>query len=182
MISGSPQFRILESSDENAPVYVFYEQGDLEEDLARIESDCGTRRRFRTFDDVRVVHDGEVVFSLISGRASIVRRTHEGFLLTQNYVTIVPSKTINPHYLVYLLNESPQIRRQLRVGLQGSQVLKYTIRQLKFLSLAALPTMHKQELIGSLYFDQLHLTALKHRSAENATTLVLCSMREVVER
>lgn len=181
-MSGSPQFRIAESSDETAPAYVFYEQADLDDDLAQVVSARETRRQVRTFDSVRVVNESDIVFSLISGQASIVGRVHDGYLLTQNYVKIVPSAAINPRYLVYLLNEGSHIRRQLRLGLQGSQVLKYTIKQLNTLNLPTLPQIEKQELVGNLYFDQLHLSALQHRVAENMTSLVFAAMRRAVEQ
>ena len=163
-MSGSPQFRIAESSDETAPAYVFYEQADLDDDLAQVVSARETRRQVRTFDSVRVVNESD------------------GYLLTQNYVKIVPSAAINPRYLVYLLNEGSHIRRQLRLGLQGSQVLKYTIKQLNTLNLPTLPQIEKQELVGNLYFDQLHLGALQHRVAENMTSLVFAAMGRAVEQ
>ena len=36
-LSGSPQFRILESTDEHAPIYRLYSQNDLLNDLSGIE-------------------------------------------------------------------------------------------------------------------------------------------------
>lgn len=40
----------------------------------------------RTNDKVRILFDGDLVFSLISGKAGIVRKKHEGYLYTQNYI------------------------------------------------------------------------------------------------
>ncbi|RBP65322.1 hypothetical protein DES36_10759 [Alkalibaculum bacchi] len=45
------------------------------------------------------------------------------------------------------------------MGLQGSRVLKYTLKQVKELELPDLPAIEKQELIGELYFNQLRLEA-----------------------
>ncbi|MOA57682.1 hypothetical protein D3C78_1819070 [compost metagenome] len=64
------------------------------------------------------------------------------------------------------------------MGLQGSQVLKYTLKQVKQLELPDLPTIEKQSMIGELYFNQLRLEALRNRVANSETTIVLEKLRE----
>lgn len=179
LISGTPQFRIAEDRSDIAPVYVFYAQTDLEKDLRGLGSSDSARKQIRTFDKVKATAQGDVVFSLLSGTAAIVRAGHQGYLLTQNYSVLVPSSEVDARYLVYLLNENRQVRHQLYMGQQGSATMKYTLSQLNDLKLPSLPPRAKQELIGDLYFSQLRLEALRKRASESETALVLGTIGKV---
>lgn len=172
-ISGTPQFRIREEAGKSVPTYVFYTQADLEDDLKGQLTVTGMRKRVQTADEVITASTGDVVFSLLSGTAAFVQPAHQGYLLTQNYVRLVPPADLDSHYLVYLLNEDRGIRRQLYIGQQGSITMKYTLAQLKGLELPPLPTSVNQELIGDLYLSQLKLESLRKRAAELETALVL---------
>ena len=121
-------------------------------------------------------------FSLITGIATIVSKEHEGYLYTQNYVKLLPSHNIDSKFLVYLINESKTIKKQFMVGLQGSQVLKYTLKQLKELDMPKIPSVNKQKIIGQVYFNQLRLQALRNRVAELETTIRLAKLEEVMQR
>lgn len=177
-VSGTPQFRIVEDMSNSAPLYYFYSQADLEDDLNGIMSSNIPRKQIRTFDSVVSVTDGDVVFSLLSGTASVVQASHSGFLLTQNYVILVPSYRIDARYLVYLLNENRFIRSQLRKSQQGSVTQKYSLKQLKSLELPLLPHREKQGLIGEVYLSQIKLNALRKRASDLETALVLETIRE----
>ena len=177
-VSGTPQFRIEEDMSARAPLYAFYTQSDLEGDLKGMASPNVARKQVRTFDSVITASTGDVVFSLLSGTAALVRAEHSGYLLTQNYVVLVPSRAIDASYLVYLLNENSDVRRQLRMGQQGSSTQKFSIRQLRALELPALPSHEKQKLIGGLYLSQIRLHALRKRASDLETALVLEAIRE----
>ena len=179
VVSGTPQFRITEESGSTASTYAFYAQADLEEDLVGSHSADSTRKWIRTSDAVMTTSVGDVVFSLISGSSAIVGPGHEGCLLTQNYAKLVPSGEVEARYLVYLLNEDRGIRRQLRIGQQGSISKKYALGQLAALELPSLPSLERQALIGELYVGQLRLDSLRKRVSELETTLVLEAIREV---
>jgi hypothetical protein len=176
--SGTPQFRITESEDSAAPVYFFFGQSEMEDDLTGVETPSGTRKQIRTFDNVGTLESGDLVFSLISGRATIVRSCHEGYLYTQNYVKLLPIPVIDAGYLTYMLNEDANIKRQLQSSQQGSVTLKFTIRQLSDLVFPVLPSVEKQRVIGKLYFNQLRLAALKKKVATAETTLVIEKLKE----
>lgn len=184
LISGTPQFRIEEDTHESAPIYAVYSQTDLEDDLNGLVGKSGSiapsesKKRIRTSDIVVTALSGDTVFSLLSGTAAIVLPEHDGYLLTQNYVKLVTSNAIDSRYLVYLLNEDPTIRRQLRLGQQGSITMKFTVKQLKALELPTLPPMARQGIIGELYLNQLKLDALRKQVSERETTLVLAAIRE----
>jgi Type I restriction modification DNA specificity domain. len=177
-VSGSPQFRIKETSDEKAPLYSYYGQPNLEADLVGIDSNGIDDKQVRTFDKVNTLCQGDVVFSLISGKSTIVGVKHQGYLYTQNFVKLVDGKKIDSKYLVFLLNEDQSIKKQFQMGLQGSQVLKYTLKQVKELELPDLPKLDRQRMIGELYFNQLRLEALRTRAANSETTIVLEKIRE----
>lgn len=179
LVSGTPQFRIAEDSRLDAPVYRFYTQVDLENDLCGLSGSDEMRKQIRTSDAVSTTLTGDVVFSLLSGTAAVVQASHVGYLLTQNYVTLIPDTSIESTYLVYLLNEDRQIRRQLRQGQQGSATMKFTLKQISSLVLPKLPSLEKQASIGELYLNQLRLNALRKRASELETRLVLAAIREM---
>lgn len=174
---GSPQFRIEESMSQVAPVYKFYSQTDLEDDLKGVITKGQENKQIRTLDNVTTLNEGNVIFSLVSGFAAIVRSKHNGYLFTQNYVVLETSNELDRAFLVYLLNEDKIIARQLRMGLQGSMVLKYTVKQIRELKLPKLPSIEKQQLIGNIYLKQLHLQALQERVASNETILRLAKLQ-----
>jgi restriction endonuclease S subunit len=176
--SGTPQFRIKESLGFDAPAYFFFGQPEMEDDLTGIETHSGSRKQIRTSDNVGTLESGDLVFSLISGKATIVRGSHNGYLYTQNYVKLVPTPAIDDRYLVYMLNENADIKRQLQSGQQGSVTLKFTIRQLSDLIFPIPPPIEKQRVIGKLYFNQLRLTALKKRVAATETALIIEKLKE----
>ena len=73
--SGSPQFRIKQSTDTKAPVYTYYSQTDLFDDLSGIISnDDLIKKQIKTNDSVCILAESDLVFSLISGTAAIVRK------------------------------------------------------------------------------------------------------------
>lgn len=177
--SGSPQFRIQAEFDQVAPLYFFYGQNDIDNDLVGLDVDKSEQKSVRTFDQVVTVSEGDVVFSLVSGQATVVRKVHEGYLLTQNYVKINVNEELDSKYLTYILNEDNNIKKQLKLGLQGSQVLKYTLKQIKEIDMPTLPALGVQRLIGDVYFNQIHLQALKKQTADLETISALEKLRRI---
>lgn len=178
---GSPQFRIKETLAKEAPLYQMYSQLDLEEDLAGVVGDHQENKQVKTLDDVSTLKANDLVFSLISGKAALVSSKHAGYLYTQNYLILEPDERLDAKFLLYLLNEDKGIARQLWLGLQGSMVLKYTVKQIKDLKLPELPSLSKQAAIGQVYLKQKHLQAVKKRRADNELTLQLAKLEEVLK-
>jgi hypothetical protein len=176
--SGTPQFRIRETRASDAPTYLFYGQPEVEADLTGMTAGELPKKRIQTYDHVATIDPGDIVFSLISGRAAAARPCHRSYLLTQNYVRLTPSDEIDGRFLVYTLNEDPGVRRQLQSGQQGSATLKHTVRQLGSLVLQALPEREKQVAIAELYFSQLRLAALKRRVAAAETTILIEKLKK----
>lgn len=181
LVSGTPQFRIVEVSNPKAPVFTYYTQTDLNDDLVGIISSDVDNKQVRTNDKVSTLSTGDVLFSLITGKATIVRKEHEGYLYTQNYVKLLHAEDIDSKFLVYLMNESKAIRKQLMLGLQGSLVLKYTLTQLRDLEIKKIPSIDRQKIIGQVYFNQLRLKALRNRVAELEAKIRLAKLEEASE-
>lgn len=179
IMAGTPQFRIKESVTGTAPTYYSYGQQELENDLVGLELSDESAKTISTMDELSLVREGDILFSLISGRTTIVGKTHQGYMYTQNYVKLIPEDCVDSKYLVYLLNESMFIRKQWVKGLQGSAVLKHTVKQLRELELTELSSYEKQKIIGDIYFKQLRLRALKIRVADAERALTLEKLKEV---
>lgn len=177
-VSGTPQSRIAESQTQEATLYKLYGQGNLIEGLTGILNEVADNKQIQTLDDVNTLYFGDVIYSLISGSASIVIAPHEGYLYTQNYIKLLPKAHLDSKFLVYLLNENKSIQRQLKMGLQGTTILKYTLKQLKELQLPKLPSLKEQVIIGEIYFKQLRKQALQERVAKLETTILLASLEE----
>lgn len=176
--SGTPQFRIDESTDPSTPVYEYYTQTDLEADFWQVDTPS-PQKQVRTTHKVTTLNAGDTLFSLISGKAVRVQAIHTGRLYTQNYIKLTPKSGLDANYLVYLLNENTDITRQLGLSLQGSQVMKYTVKQLKELILPALPSLIKQRLIGEIYMNMQRIATLKKRVADYEHRLILEQLKGV---
>ena len=180
LFGGIPQFRIVETGSRRAPIYNIFGQNDLLEDLFGVNSPKMNSKVIRTTEQVTTLSTGNIIFSLISGTACIVSEKHKRYLYTQNYIKISPDSSIDPKFLIYLLNEEEMVRKQFHFGLQGSTTLKYTLKQLKGLELPMLPSLEKQRLIGDVYLKQLKVQALKCREAKEETKVVLYKLEEVM--
>lgn len=179
IMTGTPQFRIKESLSDTAPTYYFYGQQELENDIVNLELSKESPKSISTLDELNLVHEGDILFSLISGRTTIVNKKHQEYLFTQNYVKLIPKNVVDSKYLVYLLNESDLIRKQWSKGLQGSAVLKHTVKQLRELELPKMHSYEKQKIIGDIYFKQLRLQALKMRVADAEKLLTIEKLKGV---
>ncbi|MGY3724353.1 restriction endonuclease subunit S [Granulicatella balaenopterae] len=179
--AGSPQFRIKEHKGEGAKTYSYYSQTDIVNDLITIPFIEEDHKQVTTTGNVVLVEEGDLIFSLISGKCAIAQTYSSGYLLTQNYVKLRIKGGIDKKYLMYLINEDKKIARQFQASMQGSITMKYTVKQLRELDLKNLPSIEIQEKIGDIYTKQLRKQALKERLAKNETLLILEKLKEVNE-
>lgn len=178
--AGISRNRIEISNDLIAKLYILYGQNELYEDLLGIEREIINRTKIRTMRRVDVLHEGDLLFSTISGEASIVSKEHEGYLFSQNYIRMeLMNNSIDKKYIAFLINENTYIKKQFAQQLQGSQVIRYTLRLLKEIELPKLPPLIVQQIIGDIYFKELRLRALKQRVAERQCELNLTRLMEV---
>lgn len=81
--------------------------------------------------------------------------------------------------MAYLINENLSIKRQFKQNLQGSQVIRYSLKLLKEIALPELPPIEIQRVIGDIYFKQLLLRSLRQRVAENTYRLSIAMLQGV---
>ena len=166
--TGVSQYRLEESTSEDAVLYTLYGQNELYEDLTGVPGSMSDRKQIRTEYKGSTLKAGDLIFSTISGIATLVTSDHEGYLFTQNYVRMEPLNTpIDKKFMAYLINENSKIKRQFKQNLQGSQVVRYSLSLLKEIQLPKLPSIETQRIMGDIYFKQLRLRALKQRVADN---------------
>ncbi|MEF9921159.1 MAG: restriction endonuclease subunit S [Bacilli bacterium] len=177
-VSGTPQSRIFESSDNDAPIYMIYSQTDLRSDIHGVVLEGNESKSIRTLNDVNTLSTGDILFSLISGSAVIVSEEHNGYLFTQNYIKLLPKNNLDSKYIVYFLNMNKKIRKQLQSGLQGSTIMKYTLMQLKEIKISSIPSLTIQRNIGEIYFKQLRVQALRYRVANLETVKTMHLLEE----
>ena len=89
------------------------------------------------------------------------------------------SRLVDRKYMAYLINENPSIKRQFKQNLQGSQVIRYSLKLLKEIALPELPPIEIQRVIGDIYFKQLLLRSLRQRVAENTYRLSIAMLQGV---
>lgn len=176
--AGVAQHRINVSRDDKAPTYYYYTADDILTDLAGAESDPDLSKvtQVRTMDDMEPIKEGDLVFSLITGKAAIVSEQHSGFLITQNFVTLIPDESIDKKYLLFLLNETGVIEKHVL----GAK--KIAISQLMTLPLSGLPDLRKQREIGDIYLKQKHLTYLRSQILVLREQYVLEKLRQKIDK
>lgn len=74
---------------------------------------------------------------------------YKGLLLTNNFIKIQFSKEIDLHYMEWLLNEHPFIRRQIALFTEGSIISSLKLSSVKEIEII-LPSLQKQHLIGKV--------------------------------
>lgn len=177
-VSGSPQSRLFVSMNESDPSYCIYGQSELKADLVQSETSSNEGRQIRTPDKVMILSEGDIIFNLVSGEASVVGKKHVGYLQTQNFIKLIPNQDLDTHYLVFLLNQDHNIKRQLVSSLQGTMVIKYTLAQLKALIINKLPPIDEQRLIGRMYFNQIRLNWFRKQSADLKLKIAMNQLRK----
>lgn len=178
-VSGSPEFRIKESDDPRASVYKVYCQNDFDSDLNQIERIDNESNTIKTEDQVVTTKKGDIIFSLLNGKATRVNNYHKNYLIPRNFIKLIPKSDLDSNYLVYVLNQSPHIRKQLFKNLQGTAIHLYRISELKQINIGVLPKIDKQILVGKTYFQAMHLKALKQKVADLEFQATLRTMEDI---
>lgn len=176
---GSLQVRLDTTGLEDTKAYVLYNQQHHQLDGYEVIEETVDSRTVRTDREVTLLNEGDLLFSLLSGKAVLVRAEHAGFLYTQNYIKIDPIAKLDKAFLLYLINESSDIRRQFYQSLQGSEVLKYTVKQLKSLQLGPLPDLDMQVRLGQVYLDGLTLRYKRLSYAQGDFSLLTHLIKEI---
>ena len=178
--TGISQYRIEESNRSDAKIYTLYGQNELYEDLYGVPGAMSDRKQIKVdgMGPGAIAREGDLLFSTISGESTIVSAEHDGYVFTQNYARMEPmSRLVDRKYMAYLINENQSIKRQFKQNLQGSQVIRYSLKLLKEIALPELPSIEIQRVIGDIYFKQLLLRSLRQRVAENTYRISIAMLQ-----
>ena len=177
--AGSPQFRVKESQSKNARIYFYYTAESLRYDLYQEDENADPikTKQISTEDKVVEVSEGDLIFSLMSSQAAIAGKSHEGYLLTQNFVKIQPDEGISKSYLAYIINEDKVFRKSLDANQQGF-IPKITIRDLSESIVRTLPSIEKQKLIGDTYLKQKRLSYIRSKRMKLEDDYILELLKE----
>ena len=93
--TGISQYRIEESNSPDAKVYTLYGQNELYEDLYGVPGAMSDRKQIKVdgMGPGAIAKEGDLLFSTISGEATIVSAEHDGYVFTQNYARMEPMST-----------------------------------------------------------------------------------------
>ena len=149
--AGSHISRIQQSAD--GPAFRFYATEQfLVDDWQPAIVSTEKEQWVKTHQDVVITQKGDVVISLIYGKAVRVSTDNAGRILGNNYVKVgVDDSQINAAWFLWHFNESPEGRRQRIQATQGSTVVqRIAVNELKNFTVT-LPPLAQQKAMGGLY-------------------------------
>ncbi|WEV38160.1 hypothetical protein OZX58_05270 [Lactobacillus sp. ESL0680] len=169
--SGSLQSRLEVNNKSNTKSYFVYDRNCYLEDTFQSLTNNSKTKQIKTISDVVLVKQGDLIFNLQSGKAAIITQKHDKYILTQNFVKLIPRTSVSIEYILFLLNESKCFDRQIKKYLQGSIVFKYTTKILKEIIVPEL-SVENQKSIGKLYVDQLKQSNQLYKNILNRDRIV----------
>ncbi|GAB3803693.1 restriction endonuclease subunit S [Virgibacillus kimchii] len=158
-----------------------YSYEDLTHDLDGLflNSKSSNSKENESEKDSYLSKTGEVVFSFVSSKAAIVSDVNEGKVINQNFAKLlIEHENLDCSYLCYVLNESPSMKKQMAISMQGSTIRKLTPSILKALNIQ-LPSMEKQETIGRAYLNLKKRQALAKQQADLEEQLYLEVLKQL---
>lgn len=153
---------------------IAYSYEDLILDLDGLFLDSKTSASIHDNQEANYLSNvGEVVFSFVSSKASIVSEKNQGKIINQNFAKLIfDNDLLDSSYLCYALNESRAMKKQMAISMQGSTVPKLTPAILKELEIELL-SLEKQQVIGKAYFSLRKRQALAKKELELEQLLYL---------
>jgi len=146
--------------------YYLYSSEQFSVDLQeKLQVDESENKIIRTNKEVPVTREGMILISSIYNQAVIVKKAHEGYLLSSNYIIITMNPNVlDPKFFCYWFNESKETRKQILLNQQGSSVSRLSIREIKNFEIT-MPKIEIQKSIGQVYVLQARKTLLEQRKA-----------------
>lgn len=180
LIAGKPLQRISEGDSQNTITYKIYSQREHMKDLYESEKDY-TSDTISTSDEMVVVHTGDIVISLLSGTAAVVRDIHDEYALSHHFLRVsLQDKNIDSKYFMYWFNESSDAKKQkLELGQTNQTFTRYTKLQVEQTRVENIPKIKEQETIGNIYVKQLKLNELRNNVAQLHEKRVLYILKEL---
>lgn len=152
----------------------FYDPTDFRNDLNYATDYSG-----KESEDTANTHEGQMLFSIVNGNATIVSKQNAGKLIKDFFIKVeVDTEKIYPWYLCYLINESEEVKRAKYINNQGSTIARFTNRFFREIDLQ-LPDMDKQKSIGDLYKLALNKYYLEEQAAKNNRDMILNNLSKM---
>ena len=174
--AGSHISRILQSA--GGPAFRFYvTEQFLVDDWQSAIASAEKEQWVRTDQDVVLTQHGDIVISLIHGKAVRVSTDNAGRILGNNYVKVaVDDSQINATWFLWHFNESPEGRRQRSQATQGSTVVqRIAVNELKNFTVT-IPPLAQQNAMGGLYLatreQRFYQQRISTQSAHQTLTLL----------
>lgn len=102
-------------------------------------------------NDIVTTKEGDLIFSLLSGKATVINSNNSDLIVNQNYVIINPTTdNVDKEYLCYMINENESVRCQIERYNQNYSVKKFSLSLIKKIDIKLIE-LKKQRKIGSLY-------------------------------
>ncbi|CAI1186296.1 restriction endonuclease subunit S [Serratia fonticola] len=177
---GSHISRIKQNDSEKA--YRFYATWQfLKDSWQHNDSVHDKEQVVRPSQPVLYVQSGDVVISLIHGKAAQVSEQHAGRLLSNNYVRVkVDTQKVDPAWFIWHFNESVESRRQQALATQGSTfVQRLSISELRQFSVP-LPPLRRQQAIGGLYLAAIEKRHYQERLATLNEQQILSLLSDII--
>lgn len=182
--AGGLTSKIQISHSEKAPVFYIYNMDHLNSDLIQSddEDDLSRTSTISTVSEasrVETTCEGDLLYCLMNQTAAIVQKKHSGFILTPNFVRMTPKANVSKSYLLFLLNCSESIMKQINMGSGVSVAKRASLRSVLEAEIDPLPDLKTQEIVGNTYLQQMHLYYLRKKSNEDKNTFVVEALKKV---
>lgn len=151
-----------------------YQIGNLQEDLFSSDKKIVNYKKISPANQIQL-ETGDLVLNTAQMKAAIVQDEHDSFVINFEYAKLNLDKNwIDSKYLVYLINSSDVVKKQINNNLVGSifATKKMSIsdfRKIKF----PIIDMDLQIKIGRIYYNWKKVEFLKRRNLENQNKLIM---------
>ena len=142
----------------NKSVRYAYTPDVFEYDNYRQQRSFGEEKYLDKYREIVSASAGDIVVSLITQYAAIVREGGNSLMLTPNYAKIsINNEIVSKEYFVLWFNEIFEARKQIIEMKQGTTVIKLSPKNMRDM-MVSLPSLKQQKTLGRMYFQNLELT------------------------
>lgn len=160
----------------------FYATEQFQADDWQCTSQVGDKEQIvRTDQPVLFTQAGDVVISLIQGKAVMVSTTNAGRILGNNYLKVdVDPSLVDAAWFIWHFNESSEIQRQRLKATQGSTVVRrLAVNELRHFRVT-LPLLARQQTMGKLYLTVREKRYYQQRLAALYEHQILSQLSEMI--
>lgn len=171
----------IQQSDHGRAYFFYATEHFLADDWLYSENISTKEQIVKTDQAVLLTKAGDVVISLIHGKAVLVSPIYAGRILGNNYVKVdVDVTQLNASWFVWHFNESCEGRRQRSQATQGSTVVqRIAVNELKNFVIT-LPSLAQQQAMGGLYLVAREKRYYQERIAQLNEQQILKQLSDMI--